>query len=167
MLASSVSHLSVYLRLYVYLCLCVYLCLYVCLCLCVYIRLYVYACISTYVCMSTYACMSTYTGVSTPVCLRTLVCLVCRNVELSCDDRRVVVNNSGARMNRARSADDILDADNVDVTLPPPKPPLRHIPANLLSVHRSVCLAARDMPVSPLISLYTVLTVALVLQRHF
>jgi len=45
-------------------------------------------------------------------------------------------------MNRARSADDILDDSchvDIDVTSPPPKPPLdlsSIIPAKLLAVHR-------------------------------
>jgi len=54
--------------------------------------------------------------------------------------------SSGVKINRARSADDILDDgchDDVDVASPPPKPPLNLssiIPARLLTVHRSVCV---------------------------
>ena len=68
--------------------------------------------------------------------------VLCRNLPLSYD-----VNSSGTKMNRARSADDILDdschddADDVEVMSPPPKPPLdfSHIPVKLLTLHRLVC----------------------------
>jgi len=74
---------------------------------------------------------------------------VCRKDELSFDhDVNISRGSNGAKMNRARSADDILDDgchDDIDVTSPPPKPPLdlsSVIPAKLLTVHRFVVLDA-------------------------
>jgi len=50
-------------------------------------------------------------------------------------------SSGGAKMNRARSADDILDDSchgDVDLTSPPPKPPLDLSGIKLLTMHRFV-----------------------------